>query len=173
MCAPSTSASVIIIILLYLNFSSSKSFPIPAPKAVIIDLIVSELRILSNLCFSTFKILPLKGKIAWNFLFLPCLADPPAESPSTIYISHSIGSLDEQSANFPGNVDLSRTDFLVSSLAFLAASLALAAINALSIIILPTAGFSSKNTLTPSATIESTTPLTSEFPNLVFVCPSN
>ena len=39
--------------------------------------------------------------------------------------------------------------------------------------IFPTAGFSSKKILTPSATIESTTPLTSEFPNLVLVWPSN
>ena len=30
------------------------------------------------------KILPDNGNIAWNFLSLPCFADPPAESPSTI-----------------------------------------------------------------------------------------
>ena len=84
MWAPSTSASVMIIILLYLIFSISNSGPIPAPIAVTIDLIVSEPNILSNLCFSTFIILPLKGNIAWNFLSLPCFADPPAESPSTM-----------------------------------------------------------------------------------------
>ena len=70
--------------LLQLLPGAPKSFPIPAPNAVIIALIVSELSILSSLCFSTLRILPLKGNIAWNFLFLPCFADPPAESPSTI-----------------------------------------------------------------------------------------
>ena len=73
-----------IMTLLYLSFDTSKSFPIPAPKAVTIDLIESAFNILSNLCFSTFNIFPLSGSIAWNFLFLPCFAEPPAESPSTI-----------------------------------------------------------------------------------------
>ena len=39
-----------------------------------------------------------------TFLSLPCFALPPAESPSTIYISHSSGFLLLQSASFPGNV---------------------------------------------------------------------
>ena len=30
-----------------------------------------------------FKILPLSGKIAWNLRSRPCMAEPPAESPST------------------------------------------------------------------------------------------
>jgi precorrin isomerase len=73
------------------------------------------------------------------------LAEPPAESPSTIYISQSEGSLSEQSANFPGRVVISSADFLlVSSLAFLAASLALEAVRHLSNIIFATEGFSSK-----------------------------
>ena len=38
-------------------------------------------------CFSVLITLPLKGKIAWNFLSLPSLAEPPAESPSTRYNS--------------------------------------------------------------------------------------
>ena len=42
------------------------------------------LRILKSLDFSTLRIFPLRGSIAWNSLFLPCFADPPAESPSTI-----------------------------------------------------------------------------------------
>lgn len=54
--------------------------------------------------FSTFKILPRNGKIAWklgskNYR----LAVPPAESPSTRYTSHFSGSCSEQSDNFPGN----------------------------------------------------------------------
>ena len=33
---------------------------------------------------ATFSIFPLKANIAWFSLFLACLAEPPAESPSTI-----------------------------------------------------------------------------------------
>jgi len=56
------------------------------------------------------------------------LADPPAESPSTMKISLSAGSLSWQSANFPGRESPSRAPFRrLSSLAFRAASLALAA----------------------------------------------
>ena len=66
--------------------------------------------------------------MAWVFLSLPCFAEPPAESPSTMNSSERAGSFSEQSASFPGKVEPSKTFFLlVSSLAFLAASLALAA----------------------------------------------
>ena len=88
-------------ILSYLNLSILKSSPIPVPKAVIIDLISSFPKALSNLAFSTFNILPLNGNIAWVIEFLPFLAEPPAESPSTMNISHSEGSLEEQSVNLP------------------------------------------------------------------------
>jgi len=72
--------------------------------------------------------LPQSGKIAWNVLSLPIFAEPPAESPSTIKISHFEASLSEQSANLPGKLENSSADFLlVNSLAFFAASLALAA----------------------------------------------
>ena len=72
--------------------------------------------------FSTFRILPLSGKIAWKFLSLPPLAVPPAESPSTRKISLIDGSLDEQSANFPGKPDPPNGDFLCTiSRAFFAA----------------------------------------------------
>ena len=56
----------------------------PQPNALIKVPTSTELNILSNLAFSTFKILPLRGKTAWFLRFRPCLADPPAESPSTI-----------------------------------------------------------------------------------------
>ena len=94
---------------------------------------------LFSLALITFKILPLSGSIACVFLSLPCFADPPAESPSTINNSESEGSFSEQSASLPGRVEPSKTFFLlVSSLAFLAASLALAAST-----ILPTIFFAS------------------------------
>ena len=86
--------------------------------------------------FSTFIIFPLKGKIAWLYLSLPCFAEPPAESPSTIKISHSSAFLEVQSANFPGSEPTSNTDFLnTNSLAFWAASLAFLEFNIFSIII--------------------------------------
>jgi len=87
-----------------------------------------------------------RGRMAWNLLFLPCFAEPPAESPSTINISQREGSLSVQSASFPGSVEVSRTFFLlVSSLAFRAASLALADIIHLSSISLVTDGFPQGN----------------------------
>jgi len=79
-----------------------------------------------------------------------------------------------QSANFPGNVLVSRLlFFLTNSLAFLAASLALDALIHFSKIAFATDGFSSKNVDNASFTILCTTPVTSLFPNFVFVCPSN
>lgn len=112
-------------------FSSSSDFignPIPVPIAFTIALISSFDRILSILAFSTFKILPFSGSIAWVLLSLPCFAEPPADSPSTINSSQSCGSLSEQSASLPGSELSSRNDFLLDiSLAFLAASLAIAA----------------------------------------------
>jgi hypothetical protein len=44
------------------------------------------------------------GNTAWKRRSRPCLAEPPAESPSTRYSSHCAGSLSEQSANLPGSV---------------------------------------------------------------------
>ena len=144
MCAPSTSASVIIIILWYLNLVISKSSCIPVPKAVIIERISSFESILSSRAFSTFNIFPLNGSIACVLLVLASTAEPPAELPSTIYISHFSGSLSEQSVSFPGSLVTSNADFLLtSSLAFFAASLACDATIAFSTIIFPISGFSS------------------------------
>ena len=66
--------------------------PTPAPIAVINVPISADDNILSILARSTFKIFPLKGKIAWLDLSLPCFAEPPAESPSTKNISDFAGS---------------------------------------------------------------------------------
>ena len=52
--------------------------------------------------FSTLRILPRSGSTAWVLRSRPCLAEPPAESPSTMKISASDGSLTEQSASLPG-----------------------------------------------------------------------
>ena len=59
--------------------------------------------------------------------------EPPAESPSTIYNSHSLGSRLEQSESLPGILAVSSADFLLtSSLALFAASLARCALCAFS-----------------------------------------
>ena len=88
-------------------------------------MISSFSKIFTSLAFSTFRTFPLSGKIACVSLSLPCFAEPPAESPSTINISESAGSFEEQSANLPGNDENSKTFLrLTKSFAFLAASLA-------------------------------------------------
>ncbi len=86
-------------------------------------------------------------------------------------ISHSLGSLDWQSANFPGKPPPSNTPLRrVKSLALRAASLALLERIPLSIIIRPVVGFSSKNSLNFSFTIDSTIPWTSLVTNLSLAC---
>ena len=175
MCEPSTSASVIITTLWYLSFATLNSWlPIPAPSAVINVPISVELSILSCLDFHVLSILPLKGSIAWFFLFRPCFAEPPAESPSTIKISESLGSFSWQSANLPGRFVISKAVFLlVSSLAFLAASRASAAFWIFWTIILATDGFSSNQEVSLSFIKPSTTGLTSDETNLSLVCEEN
>ena len=76
--------------------------------ALIMACISTLERTLLMLAFSTLRILPRSGSIAWKFRSLPCLALPPAESPSTMYSSLLAGSFDEQSASLPGSVELSK-----------------------------------------------------------------
>ena len=71
--------------------------------AVIIVWILLFCSTLSRRAFSTLINFPRIGRIAWNLRSRPCFADPPAESPSTIYNSVFVGSRSEQSASFPGN----------------------------------------------------------------------
>ena len=91
-----------------------------------------------------------------------------------MYISHFVASFSWQSASLPGRVVDSKAVFLLTnSLAFLAASLALAALKVFSNIALDASGFSSKNVASLFETTLLTIPVTSLFPSLVFVCPSN
>jgi len=107
-------------------------------------------------------------------LSLHCFADQPAESPSTMYNSVFLGSLEEQSASFQGRVIHSKAHFLITvSLAALAASLAFAAKNTFSIIIFAVLGSSSKNSKNFSEKTLSTTHLTSAVQSFAFVCHSN
>src|ERR1700722_18019329 len=75
----------------------------PVPNAVIRVPICSELSILSKRARSTLSILPRSGSTAWNSRLRPCLALPPAESPSTMNSSDLAGSRSWQSARFPGS----------------------------------------------------------------------
>ncbi len=70
----------------------------------------------------------MSGRIAWKFRSRAIFALPPAESPSTMYNSHSAGSVSLQSASLPGSPPPSRTPLRrASSLALRAASRARAA----------------------------------------------
>ena len=52
-----------------------------------LDGCIHGLYTLSARAFSTFSILPQRGRMAWKRESLPCVAEPPAESPSTKKIS--------------------------------------------------------------------------------------
>ena len=82
---------------------SSPSTPNRTPKAVMMLFTSSLSNALCHMAFSTLRILPRNGNMACVARLRPCLADPPAESPSTRNISHSSGFRDEQSASFPGS----------------------------------------------------------------------
>ena len=125
--------------------------------------------ILSRRDRSTLRIFPLSGSTAWNRRSRPCFAEPPAESPSTIYNSLSSGFRSEQSASFPGSMVSSRTLFLTTkSRALRAASLARAAVRHFSMIRRPTLGCSSRWRVSSSPTTDSTCPLSSALPRRVF-----
>src|SRR6476620_10757707 len=100
----------------------SNSSPMPVPIAVIIAWIsVFESTLLMRF-FSLLMIFPRRGRIAWYVRSRPVLAEPPAESPSTMYSSAAAGSRIEQSASLPGSEELSSADLRrVSSRALRAA----------------------------------------------------
>ena len=174
MCAPSTSASVKSMILSYLDSSPLYSVFIPVPIALINELISSFCNALFSVTFWTFIIFPLIGSIAWVFESLACFAGPAAESPSTINNSLSEGSVDEQSANLPGSPEVSSMLFLlVSSLAFFALILALAARAHLSTIALPSFVFFDSHLGNSWLTKTWTLDFISVFPSFVLVWPSN
>ena len=107
--------------------------------------ISAEASILSSLAFSTFRILPRSGRIAWERRSRPILAEPPAESPSTMKSSENAGSFSWQSASLPGRAPESRAPLRrTSSRALRAASRARADSTIFSTIRLPTRGFSSR-----------------------------
>ena len=115
------------------------------------DLLAS--RTLSRRAFSTLSILPNIGRMAWKRRSRPCLAEPPAESPSTMYSSLRSGSRSWQSASLPGSAEPSRAPLrMTRSRALRAASRARAAVSDFSMMRRPSAGFSSRYWLMPSVT---------------------
>ncbi len=101
--------------------------------------------------FSTLRILPRSGKHRLGVAVAPCLAEPPAESPSTTNSSARLGSLTEQSASLPGSVEFSSADLRrVRSRALRAASRARCAWTAFMITARASLGFSSRNSARPA-----------------------
>ena len=146
----------------------------PVPIALMSARISWFSRILWSLAFSTFRILPRMGRIAWKERSRACFALPPAESPSTMKISHTAGSESWQSASLPGSAEDSRSPLrLVRSRACLAAIRARAACWHFVTIRLPSPGCSSSQVISCSFTVVSTNERISVFPSLVLVCPSN
>ena len=82
----------------------------PVPIAVISAWISLFESTLSMRFFSTLMILPRSGSTACVLRSRPCLAEPPAESPSTTNSSARAGSRTEQSASLPGSVEFSSAD---------------------------------------------------------------
>src|SRR5581483_11473573 len=74
----------------------------PVPRAVIMARISSLSSTLSTRVLPALRILPRRGNTACVRRSRPCLAGPPAESPSTRNSSHFFGSRSVQSASLPG-----------------------------------------------------------------------
>src|SRR6185312_12794561 len=135
---------------------------------------LGEDSILSKRAFSTLRILPFSGSTAWVLRLRPCLAEPPAESPSNRNSSHSAGSFSWQSASLPGRPAMSSAPLRrVISRALRAASRARAASTTLEAIALASFGCSSRNSPSFSLTACSTAVLTSEETSLSLVCEEN
>src|SRR5579885_1401564 len=114
------------------------------------------------------------GRMAWNFRLRPCLAEPPAESPSTMNNSALAGSRSWQSASLPGNEETSSAPLRrVSSRALRAASRAAAASTTLPTIVLASAGWISNQSCSAWLITFSTTGRTSEETSLSLVWEEN
>ena len=147
----------------------------PVPIAVISAWISVFCSTLSMRLFSTLRILPRSGSTAWVLRSRPCLAEPPAESPSTTNSSASDGSLTEQSASLPGSVRVLERRLAPRQVARLARRLARALRlhrlhdhrARLARVLLEELGRG------PALTIDSTKPAIPGLPSLVLVWPSN
>mmetsp|Transcript_42129 Transcript_42129/g.82629 ORF Transcript_42129/g.82629 Transcript_42129/m.82629 type:complete len:200 (+) Transcript_42129:548-1147(+) len=123
---------------------------------------------------SMLRILPRRGRMACVVRSRPCLADPAAESPSTMKISETDASRLAQSESFPGRTEEARMDLRrTMSLAARAASAALCAAPAFSSTAPSRSGRHSKSLRRAWLAAESTAALTSGLPRRPLVCPSN
>mmetsp|Transcript_13451 Transcript_13451/g.42491 ORF Transcript_13451/g.42491 Transcript_13451/m.42491 type:complete len:266 (-) Transcript_13451:114-911(-) len=120
------------------------------------------------------RILPRRGRMAWVARSRPCLAEPAAESPSTMKISASALPLAAQSASLPGRtVEARRVLRRTRSRACLAAVAADWAARALSTMAARALGCQSKSLASSSPTTASTIWRTPGEPRRVLVWPSN
>ena len=147
----------------------------PQPSAVISVPTSADDSILSKRARSTFRILPFSGRIAWVRRSRPCLAEPPAESPSTMNSSDFAGSFSWQSASLPGRPAMSSAPLRrVISRALRAASRARAASMILLTMALACAGLLEQEFAELLARDrDSTTPFTSDETSLSLVCDEN
>src|SRR6266436_2539314 len=153
---------------------ANSSCPMPVPSAMISVPICSDESILSKRARSTLRIFPRSGRTAWNSRLRPCLAEPPAESPSTMNSSDLAGSRSWQSASLPGSEAMSSAPLRrVSSRALRAASRAAAASTTLPTMTLASEGCSSNHAAKASLRTFSTTGRTSEDTSLSLVCEEN
>ena len=88
------------------------------PTATEISWISCEASTCDESTSQEFNILPRSGKIAWKSLLRACLAEPPAESPSTKNNSAWLKSCCRQSANLPGRAGPWWTRFRATCLAW-------------------------------------------------------
>ena len=73
------------------------------PSATAMSCTSCEAKTCSGETSHVFKILPRNGRIAWYSRSRACLAEPPAESPSTRNNSVKLRSCELQSASLPGS----------------------------------------------------------------------
>src|SRR6476469_5152238 len=100
----------------------------------------------------------------------PDLAEPPAESPSTMYNSDLLGSVDRQSLSLPGRPPISSAPLRrTRSRAFRAAALACDDETALLIIVLASPGFRSNQSAIHSLPAIWTNDFASVLPSLPLV----
>ncbi len=148
----------------------------PVPTAVMMERNSSLASTWSSRFFSTLSGLPRMGNMAWKRRSRPCLALPPALSPSTMNISFSWGLRPVQLLSLPTRGAFSSLFFSRAMLlALRAVSRTLAAFTALSVILAAVSAFckSSRYGTSFSVTTYSTAGRASVLPRRVLVCPSN
>ena len=107
----------------------------PVPRAVMMERNSSLASTWSSRFFSALRGLPRRGRMAWNRRSRPCLALPPAESPSTMNSSFSTALRPVQADSLPTSGAASNWFFArATSRALRVASRTLALLMALSII---------------------------------------